>query len=142
MKTYKVPFAAAIALTLLTLTWTALLAAPTKPGNELKQELGNAPIPPRLIVKAHSDAWNNYYFDRNAATELPIYFENVSRGELRGGLAGYRSLPAKPIAPRPNLKAHSDAWNAYYFDRNVNARLAPKATEYLQPGLRRGGLAK
>ncbi len=140
MKTYKLALAATFALMLLTLP-TMLLAAPNEPGKELKQELGNAPIRPRPVLKAHSDAWSDFYFNRNVATELPFYFESASRGPLRGGLAGLHAA-AKPIARKTDWKAHSDEWNARYFDRNVNQTLSAPASEYLDPGLRRGGLAK
>lgn len=144
MKTYRLAAAALFALLLLGLTAALLFAAPSEPGRSLKQLLGNAPILPLHTVKAHSDEWNNAYFDRNVATELPIYAELESRDLLRGGLAGMHPQlsTSLPIMPRTNLKAHSDEWNARYFDTNVNTSFTAPAIEYLPPGLRRGGMAK
>jgi hypothetical protein len=87
MKTYKLTVAAVLALTLIAVTTMTLGAAPT-------------------------DKWYLVYSGENA-----------------------------PILPNKNLKAHSDEWNNYYFDRNVNTRIVPSQTEYLEPGLRRGGMA-
>jgi hypothetical protein len=141
MKTYKLTLATMVALTLITLTAAIILAAPTEPGKELKTELGNAPILPPHKVVPHSDEWNSKYFDRNVATTLPYYFEYTTRGQMRGGLAKPLTTDLKPIAPHPTVKAHSDSWNTYYFDRNVNTRFIMHEAD-LEMSLRRGGLAK
>jgi hypothetical protein len=142
MKTYKLFTAGMLALLLLALTAAMLGAAPTDGGYGLLNT-ENVPIPGNTNLKAHSEAWNENYFDRNVATTLPFFIEHVARGQLRGGLAG--RLPsdlAKPIVPKPGVKAHSDGWNTYYFDQTVNTNMAPRDTEYLPRGLRKGGLAK
>jgi hypothetical protein len=128
MKTYKLTLAALFALALLALATAILIAAP---------------IPPRHVVKAHSDEWNARYFERNVNTSFtaPVT-EYIPPGLRQGGLAGYQRDVAKPIPPRQLFKAHSDAWNAYYFERNVNTSFTAPAREYLDPALRRGGLAK
>ena len=131
---------AALALTLMT---AALLsAAPLEPGKELRQRAYNAPIAPHAFLKAHSEAWNDAYFDKNTRTRPVLDIPVTPHEKLRGGLAEQQALNAVPQPRKFTAQAHSDAWNNYYFDRNVNAHITSHATEYSSPSLRRGGLAK
>ena len=89
---------------------------------------------------AHSDEWNNTYFDRNVNTNFIMHEADTEWTMRRGGLAG--TAPSlEPIVPQPHLTAHTDAWNAYYFDRNVNTTFIMREANN-EWNLRRGGLAK
>jgi hypothetical protein len=131
---------AAVALTLMT---AALLsAAPLEPGKELRQRAYNAPIAPHAFLKAHSEAWNDAYFDKNTRTQPVLDIPVTPHEKLRGGLAEQQALNAIPQPRKIGARAHSDAWNNYYFDRNVNTNITLHAAEYVNPLLWRGGLAK
>jgi hypothetical protein len=141
MKKHKLLVGLLAALALTVLTGALLLAAPSEPGKELKQELG-APIPPRPFIKAHSEEWNDAYFDKLTRTQPVLHIEQVPHGKVRGGLAEQQALNAAPEPRKAGVQAHSDAWNDYYFDRNVNSHIVAQTGEYQYPFLWRGGLAK
>jgi hypothetical protein len=144
MKTLKLAAGAIALLTLVVLTSALLSAAPTDTGNGTAAE-NTAPIIPRPFMKAHSEEWNDVYFDKYTYTQpkLNIPSEPI---KIRGGMAEMYAQNGRPNAVpepvKPVIKAHSEEWNSYYFDRTVNTRFVSPVTEYVLPWERRGGLAK
>lgn len=123
MKTrYQLTLSALLAALLITLNVAALGAMPLKPGNELAKRVYTAPVKPNSGVKAHSDEWTDAYLDKHAATSFAINAGTEIETPIRGGMAG-QTANAKPIAPKLGIAPHSEAWNAFYFDRNVNTQL-------------------
>jgi hypothetical protein len=115
MQTFRIILAALIALALLPLSATVLTAAP---------EL------PRTALRAHSDAWHDFYFDRNGATHLTLDITETPRATWRGGLAEQRAVPPVP-APRPAVRvAHGADWDAHYFDRNISKSIKTSVSFY------------
>lgn len=113
-----------LALVLVLLTTAIAGASPFKPGRELTKTVLAAPIVPNDFAKPHSDAWTDFYLDKYAASSYVIRVAGDSQESLRGGLAELYAAKAKPLAPKQGIAPHSDAWNAFYFDRNVNTHWA------------------
>lgn len=123
MKTrYQITLGLAFAVLLIALNVTALGAMPLKPGNELAKRVVAAPVKPNSGVKAHSDEWNAAYLDKYTATSFVISTGDETEEPIRGGMAKTIAT-AKPITPKFGIAPHSEAWNAFYFDRNVNTQL-------------------
>lgn len=111
-----------LALVLVLLTTAIAGASPFKPGRELTKTVLAAPVVPNDFAKPHSDAWTDFYLDKYVASSYVIYVTGDSRESLRGGLAELYASKAKPVAPKQGIAPHSDAWDAFYFDRNVNTQ--------------------
>jgi hypothetical protein len=137
MKTRQLTLGTLLALTLLMLTLSAVYARQYDWGTQLFP-VNKAPVGPNANLKPHGDAWTDFYLDKGAATTLPLHVETESL-KIRGGLAEAYAERAKPVTPRLGIAPHSDAWNAFYFDRNVNDRIASPVSE--EPQLWRGGMA-
>lgn len=99
MKTLRLSAAVLLALALVALTTALLAAAPIDPGKELRTELGNAPILPGQRLTAHSEAWDNFYFDRHVNTRIvSAETDHLAPGLRRGGLARDTQVQARGIA--------------------------------------------
>lgn len=123
MKTrYQFTLGLALAVLLIALNVTALGAMPLKPGSELAKRVDALPIKTHNGVKAHSDEWTAAYLDKHAAASFPTNLGKATDELVRGGMAK-TIANAKPITPKFGIAPHSEAWNAFYFDRNVNTQL-------------------
>lgn len=142
MNTHKLVTITLATLTLTLLTTALLSAAPLAPGKDLQQGTVNAPISPRAFIKAHSDAWNDAYFDKNTRIRPVLDAPVTPHEKWQGGLAEQRALNGIPQPRKIGAQAHSDAWNNYYLDRYTNNHITATANEYMNPLQRRGGLAK
>lgn len=144
MKTNK--FAAMLFTTvaLVALTATMVLAAPPAPGAQAENAsiASNAPIPRQSLLKAHSEAWNDSYFDKNVLPQPRLDLEGIPQEKWRGGLAEQQAQNAVPQPRRAGLQAHSEAWNNVYFDRFVNTHITARTGSYVYPYQRQGGMAK
>jgi hypothetical protein len=123
MKTrYQLTVGMLFAALLTTLTLSGLGAAPTDPGRELTKTVLAVPEIPHGNIKPHSDAWNDFYLDKFAATSFPIDVEQGEAEPVRGGIA--EAYAAKPQARVFSSAApHSQAWDTFQLDRNVNTQL-------------------
>lgn len=141
MKTSKLVSGALAALALTGVTAALLSAAPDVPDKALRQEL-RVPIPPRAIVAAHSEEWNDVYFDKLTRPQPILHTEDALKEKWRGGLAEQQAQNAVPVPRRAGVKAHSPEWTDYYLDRYANSQIPLQASEHVNANSWQGGLAQ
>lgn len=124
MKTFRLLFATLFALALVAFTTSMLWAAPLPTGTSLK---------------AHSQAWHDYYLDQNAATHVTLNVAETPHELWRGGLAENQAALHSIAKPHIALRvAHSQDWDSQYLDRNVNSSIKAIVTDYTPPYLWQG----
>lgn len=124
MRTLKWTVAALLTIALFGLTTALSLAAPAAP---------------RLAIKAHSDAWHDFYLDQHNAERVTSNVAETPHEKWRGGLAEQRA-ETSVAAPRKLLRGavHGEDWDSVYFDRTVNTSITVREWDYTSAALLQG----